>query len=79
MKKFWYFGSPSDTYQLTYEFQVGPNLEDIDGTFLVAQWGGTFKRFESKTEREAWKQYGYGKMIKIPFLGYVVLWVWKAG
>ena len=79
MKKFWYFGSPSDTYQLTYEFQVGPNLEDIDGTFLVAQWGCSFKRFESKTEREAWKQYGYGKMIKIPFLGYVVLWVWKAG
>jgi hypothetical protein len=56
---------------LTYEFQVGPK----DGTFLVAQWGGTFKRFESKTEREAWEQYGYGNMFKIPFLGYVVLWV----
>ena len=68
MENFWYFGTPSDTYQLTYELQIGP---------LVAQWGGRFERFERKTERDVWDQYGYGKMIKLPFLGYVVLWIYR--
>ena len=52
----------------TYECQVGP---------LVAQWGGDFKRFESKTQRESWEQYGYGNMFKIPFIGYMVLWIYR--